>query len=611
MHKKILRILSLALAILLLVCVLPQKSSANDLQIKEIRNQITSTYKTAKRRSGYSTFKGHCASLVNWQMYLLGITTEKISSNGNQEYDYFVKRAQTSGGYTVRAYPASRYNMKEALNAASENGTRDAFNMIVCFQSTTSALGRLYGHALFVHAIIDGIVYYSENTGVTVGGTYYPEGSAIAVTIDEFCRYYERWIYYEGLIFFGSKTYADECPNYSSNLYAGLTEETAMYSEPCTTEVDPRSLYRYQLPAGERVHVVGLYENAEGEYWYQLNGSHEGFIPADAAQVLALDYSDVVAVDIESPSNLRAGTRFSLKGNIASTHNRIYTVRAQIYDLTGEESNQLYSVTAMVDGLDYDLRNSTLSNKLLFRKLSAGTYLYSLAAIVGNYYYANGAVQLEWKTVQLWSSQFNVVTSRGDSLNVSFIGNGGSTTLDRMELAADSSISRLPSALRPGYTFIGWFTRPVVGEQVTELTEFSQNTTLYAHWALDTQTDGWLLDGSTWRFVQDGTTQEGFVETDGRTYYVDANGVPVTGWKEMDNKNYYFNPLGIMQTGRISVDGTSFLLGEDGAALVGWGTIDNSTYFLNQDGSFYTGLLDLDGSSYLFDTITGALVDGD
>ena len=76
MHKKILRIATLALAFLLLVTVLPQESFANDLEIKEIKNQITSTYKAAKRYSGRPSFSGYCASLVNWQLYLLSSHTE-------------------------------------------------------------------------------------------------------------------------------------------------------------------------------------------------------------------------------------------------------------------------------------------------------------------------------------------------------------------------------------------------------------------------------------------------------------------------------------------------------------------------------------------------------
>ena len=185
MHKKILRILTLALAILLLVTVFPQETFADDLEIKEIKNQITSTYKAAKRYSGRPSFSGYCASLVNWQLYLLGITEEKLGNNGNQEYDYFCKQTQTSGGYTVRAYPDSRYNLIDALKFVSEDGTKTVYNMIVCFQSTNSAAGRRYGHAFLIHAIIDGIVYYSESSSISIGGKYFPEGSAIAVSLEE------------------------------------------------------------------------------------------------------------------------------------------------------------------------------------------------------------------------------------------------------------------------------------------------------------------------------------------------------------------------------------------------------------------------------------------
>ena len=103
MHKKILRIFSLALAILLLVSVLPQNISASEAEISEIRQQIISKYKLAKRYSGRDSFSGYCASLVNWQLYLMGITKEKLGNNGNQEYDYFCNLEYTSGGYRVHA----------------------------------------------------------------------------------------------------------------------------------------------------------------------------------------------------------------------------------------------------------------------------------------------------------------------------------------------------------------------------------------------------------------------------------------------------------------------------------------------------------------------------
>jgi hypothetical protein len=159
--------------------------------------------------------------------------------------------------------------------------------MIVCFQSTNSAAGRRYGHAFLIHAIMDGIVYYSESSSVSIAGKYFPEGSAIAVTLEEFCQYYSRWNDYEGLIYFGRKTYADECSFFTSNLYVSVNETIGLYSSPCASEVDPRSKYRYDVKAGEKVHVVGLYRNTEGEYWYELDDGHNGFIPADKTTLIS------------------------------------------------------------------------------------------------------------------------------------------------------------------------------------------------------------------------------------------------------------------------------------------------------------------------------------
>ncbi len=547
MHKKILRIISLALAILLLVGVIPQETAANEHEVSEIRKQITSTYKAAKNMSGRPSFSGYCASLVNWQLYLLGITKEKLSNNGNQEYDYFVKQDITSGGYRVNAYSANRYSMEEAMNLISRDGTKNAYNIIVCFQSTSSAAGRLYGHAFLVHAVIDGIVYFSESSAMSINGKYYPEGSAIAIPVKEFCEFYSRWASYEGLVFFGKKTYADECSYFSSNLYATVTENAPVYSSPCTTETDARSQLRYELNAGERIHAVGLYQNPEGEFWYALDDGNSGYIPADKTAVISLDYSDIQAVDIAAPHNLRQGNSFSLKGQVLSDYNQIYTIRAQVYALDGETTSEVYSITDMVDGLEYNLQGSTLSSKLYFRKLSKGTYLYKLAAVVGNYYYADGAMQLEWKTIPLWNSQFDVVSSRGNTKKVTFDTNGGTTELNQREVSTGAAIGTLPAVQRSGYIFAGWYTQEDGGELVTDLTTVTADMVLYARWEADTSITGWFPVNGTWYYISEGVPYHGFIEADGLTYYTDENGVPVTGWADVEGVTYYFSESGVWQ----------------------------------------------------------------
>jgi uncharacterized repeat protein (TIGR02543 family) len=607
MHKKILRILTLALAILLLVTVLPHETFADDLEIKEIKNQITSTYKLAKRYSGRPSFSGYCASLVNWQLYLLGITEEKLGNNGNQEYDYFCKQSQTSGGYTVRAYPDERYGLKEALNFVSENGTKKVYNMIVCFQSTNSAAGRRYGHAFLVHAIIDGIVYYSESSSISIGGKYFAEGSAIAVTLDEFCQYYSKWSDYEGLIYFGRKTYADECIYFPSNLYVSVNETTALYSSPCTSAVDVRSKYRYDVRAGEKVHVVGLYRNTEGECWYELDDGHEGFIPAGSTTLISMDYSDIHANNVVSPLNLRSGNRFNLKGRISSDHNRLYTVRAQIYRVEGEELIQMDSATAMVDGNDYNLSGSSLSSNLAFRKLKKGTYLYMLAAVVGNYYCEDGEVKLQWKTVPLWQAHFEVTSSYKGANSIQFDPNGGTVEMNQVAHPKDTPVGQLPLPQRPGYRFLGWSTDAEGLNMVNTGYVVSQNTVLYAQWEVDKTSEGWYPVDGTWYYLCNGQAHEGFFQDSGLTYYAE-NGIPVVGWKTIEGKQYYFGRNGVMHSGLTVIDGVRYLLGEDGATLSGWAELDGASYYLNSNGSLCTGWISIAGQLHYFDMNSGKLV---
>ncbi len=607
MHKKILRIVSLAMAILLLVNPLPQKAAASESEVSEIREQITSTYKSAKKLAGRNSFSGYCATLVNWQLYLLGINSEKIGNNGNQEYDYYSALSHSSGGYRIDAYSASRYSLKDALNAATRNGTKNAYNMIVCFQSTRNSLaGRLYGHAFLIHAVIDGVVYFSESSSLSVGGTYFPAGSAVSCTIDELCSFYSTWGSYEGLICFGRKTYADECDYYASNLYVGIVESAPLYSSPCTDELDSRSQYRAEIAAGERVHVTGLYQNTEGEYWYELSDSYSGFIPADRTQLICTEYGDVVASDLVAPHNLRAGNRFGLKGTITSDYNRLYTVRAQICNVNDTDTELLYSTTAVVDSTEYALSGSSLSNNLPFRKLEKGTYLYKLAAVVGNYYYANGAMQLEWKTISLWTSQFEVVSSRGGTCTISFDANGGTTELNQIEVASGEVLGTLPVPQRDGYSFIGWFTQD---EQiVSQYAVVTEDLALHAQWELAADANGWYPSEGTWYYFRDGAIVEGFVEVKGVYYYIGADGTPVTGWRVIDGERYYFDENGVMKTGLVEVNGVQYLLNENGLAASGWVSLGSDTCYANPDGSLCTGWVVIDGDRHYFDLETCALI---
>ena len=66
------------------------------------------------------------------------------------------------------------------------------------------------------------------------------------------------------------KTYNDLCEEYSSYLYATITQDTTLYSAPCDPLVDDRSQTVRAMQAGERISVTGMYLNTVGEYWYRV-----------------------------------------------------------------------------------------------------------------------------------------------------------------------------------------------------------------------------------------------------------------------------------------------------------------------------------------------------
>lgn len=117
---------------------------------------------------------------------------------------------------------------------------------------------------------------------------------------------------------------------------------------------------------------------------------------------------------------------------------------------------------------------------------------------------------------------------------------------------------------------------------------------------------GWQMIGGIYYYINpDGTIHRGWLEEDGRRYYLDpANGQMQAGWKEIDGAWYYLNASGVMQTGWQVVGGRYeyYYLGDDGKRRTGWQEIDGEWYYLNPSGAMQFGWLSLDGSRYWLGT---------
>lgn len=522
MRKKILRLLSLALAALLAAAVaVPNTASAAASESDQIKQQIKQVYRKAKTYKGVDSFDGLCGTLTGLQLYFMGITSRIELYNGKDGYDAYCRQEYTGGGYRVRAYSAKNGSLLEILNGITNNGTVDAYNLLVGFNSTPSALGRLYGHSCVIHAILDGQVYFVESYEAYLGGKRYQEGTPLSCSIEEFCAYYERTTSeFEGVIHFGLKTYGEQCRVCPSSFYAAALDAAELRSEPCSSEVDISSELLRTLTPGEQIRVTGLYLNTEEEYWYQVDGEQTGYVRAEQVQVRQFLYKDVSVTDVTAPETLRQGRSFHVQGSVLAQYNEIYTVRAQVYSRDGDEMEQVIGATEVVEGTEYRLSGSDISRDLTFRKLAPGDYRYVLAAVVGSYYVTDGQLSVEWNTVQLWASDFQVTEEKTDSNTVQFDACGGTASVDQTAVTAGECVGELPEAQRTGYVFKGWFTEKEGGQRVTADDVPEEDVTLYAQWSdVKELQENWINAGQCWYFYSDGSYSIGCMEVDGTLYY--------------------------------------------------------------------------------------------
>ena len=76
----------------------------------------------------------------------------------------------------------------------------------------------------------------------------------------------------------------------------------------------------------------------------------------------------------------------------------------------------------------------------------------------------------------------------GISHTITFDANGGSVSPATAMTGANGRLSSLPTPVRDGYAFLGWYTAAAGGAQVTTGTWFSTDTTIYAYWTPESTT---------------------------------------------------------------------------------------------------------------------------
>ena len=115
------------------------------------------------------------------------------------------------------------------------------------------------------------------------------------------------------------------------------------------------------------------------------------------------------------------------------------------------------------------------------------------------------------------------------------------------------------------------------------------------------------IDGNKLYFTKEGISK-GITEIDGKKYYFDDDGHLLTN---CFYDNYYLDEEGVIVTGQREIGGRIYIFNDDGIIQNGFQTIDGNVYFLGENNNKLKGLQIIDGIRYYFDFETGILIKKD
>lgn len=553
------RIIALILSLLMLSAVLPVSVLADEAEDRWLRQSIADHYAKALEANESESLSGLCGVLASYQLYFLGVNSYPMMANGNDQYDLYMERSHTNTGYRIKRYPAEDYTLEEALNAITNRGTRDAYNILIGFHSTITEAGSLYGHAVVIYGIVDGKVYFTESFG---NGVVAEEGAVGVCSISQFAALYDSWTTLEGVILFGRKDYLDNCYRRDTNMYVQVQQDDPLYTQPCVAdaeEVDSRVIRTARK--GEFLLVTAMYENTLGRYYYQVaDGDTVCYLDAQRAEPVRFNTEDVTLSDGVLPQVLTPGKDFTVKGKVSSENSLISAVTMTVTDSDGEV---IMTHSRAKRSGTFDLAKDTFNKVLDFGILEEGLYTFTLEVELSSDYLDEGVVETHLEKATLCSAQFAV--------------------------GADVQLPR-QGRIAPAFVQDGWLLQDG----------------LWYYYENGAPRTGWFgYDGVDYYLKEDGSVTVGWAEINGKNRYFSSNGAMCTGWlcieegtwyllkngqmasgwRVIEDERYYFGEKGLMETGGWKTIGDkTYYFFADGAAATGWNTLDRGVYFFHQKG---------------------------
>lgn len=538
------RIWAFMLAAILLLAALPvtgfaaqeKVSAERQLQIDALVASTKESYDKTLISTEMASLNGYCGKMVSHQLWHMGINMGLVSNHGNKQYDMYAKMRRTSGGKYISAYPAADYTLLDALNAISEDGTKDVYNILVGFEWTNTKAGGKYGHVCLINGILDGKVYFAESFPTR----YAPEGEVNICTIEEFAALYAAWTRFEGVIYFAD-SYLESCKRYGTDLFVLARFEMPLRSMPSLLGKQNCKTLR-TVSAGERLRVTAVLENPDGERYYQVKEKDRtGYIVAQAAVLERTNYEDITIRNLKLKKTIKEGTKEALSGAIAAENGLVGAVEVVVRDAEGAEVARKREIT--------DCRKvilSQFSKNLGFDKLTPGKYTVTVSAETAAAYIREDMLDYSYTTILL----------AGETL---WVGEMGEETVpvSRSNLKEEKHgwywEDGLWHCYENGEPRTGWYTYMGVTYYLDET---------------GTVTTGWVtIEEQKYYFSDTGAMHTGWLRTRKGLQYSGRNGIFVDGWQVIDYSKYYFRNGYVQTSGTRTEGGVKYKFQKDGKAI--------------------------------------------
>lgn len=543
------RALAILLCIVLLLAALPMAAFAAPQELSEeeaLKQQIHRVYKKCLADANVESFKGLCGLMTSCQLYELGINASLAQvCDGKKQFDTYLPMKQTTGGYHVTAYSAKDYTLEQALNEITRNGTQDARNILIGFESTSTEAGASFGHACVIHTIHNGIAYFVENYSTYAAGQ---EGNVITLTIPQVVSFYNDWTVFDGVIHFGDRTYADSCQTFATDLFVRSRFASTLRSEPCLlTENDCIRLRN--IAAGEVLHATAVLMNARGELYYRVDdGAQTGYVAANAVGLVRLNNEALSAEDISIPETAQPGTDITVAGSICARNSNISAMRVTVADMAGD--------TVLEGALDVtgcSCKLTGLNEQLAFDSLAEGTYEITVSATAA------------------------CVAVRGTGLVTQYVDQ--EVHSQYLVVGAETEDAPLPGEKKKAAekTEDGWFWK---------------DGTWYCY-KQGRPCSGWVYHlGVVYYLNEDGSVTTGFAQIDDQLRYFSATGALCKGWLVTQEGTRYWLDDGSEAKLWQQIDGERFYFGQDGLLVTEGVVADgDEAYQIQPDGTavLFTG----------------------